>query len=297
MNKKQAKAQFADALQAFVLELREYSMTADGQWAIKGFIDAYQNVYTISSDTKIVSKILEIHLFPRILHFAEQHGYIAVPTTHQNYYPDVSFVSNADNSVRFAVDFKTTYRLPDYPGFCNGFTLGSHGEYFRDRTSKKNVQFPYGTYLGHFCLAIIYSRSENSGIDDTDVYTIDQLGDINSVIKDFEFFVAEKWTIASDRPGSGNTANIGSIDKIDDLIAGNGTFRDLGEAMFDDYWINYKRIARVDPKTGKDSTITNIADFLAYRNIDAGGIVVRAKRSKQTLPPEVIKQQEESFEK
>ncbi len=30
----------------------------------------------------------------------------------------------------FAVDFKTTYRLANNPEYCNGFTLGSHGEYF-----------------------------------------------------------------------------------------------------------------------------------------------------------------------
>ncbi|OQY43144.1 MAG: type II deoxyribonuclease, partial [Anaerolineaceae bacterium 4572_78] len=41
-------------------------MTAQDQWTIKGFIDTYKNIYTISNDTKIVSKILEIHLFPKI---------------------------------------------------------------------------------------------------------------------------------------------------------------------------------------------------------------------------------------
>ena len=33
-------------------------------------------------------------------------------------------------------------------------------------------------------------------------------------IKNFTFFICEKWTIASDKSGSGNTANIGSIQKI-----------------------------------------------------------------------------------
>nr|WP_330216919.1 type II restriction endonuclease [Helicobacter pylori] len=42
-------------------------------------------------------------------------------------------------------------------GFCNGFTLGSHGEYFRNRTSTKNIQFPYSHYLAHTCLGILYT--------------------------------------------------------------------------------------------------------------------------------------------
>ena len=52
-------------------------------------------------------------------------------------------------------------------------------------------------------------------------------------------FVQEKWRIAIDRPGSGNTKNIGSVSSIEDLINGNGTFAGLGENVFDDYWINY----------------------------------------------------------
>jgi hypothetical protein len=92
--------------------LRSDVSTEDGQWTVKGFIDICKNVYTISSDTKIVSKILEIHLFPQILAFAQANGYKVVLAEHQNYYPDISFVASDDESVKFAVDFKTTYRNP-----------------------------------------------------------------------------------------------------------------------------------------------------------------------------------------
>ena len=94
------------------------------QWTVKGFIDVFQNVYTISSDTKIVSKILELHLFPKIFEFSQKHGYKVVLPEHQNHYPDISFVKSSDESVKFAVDFKTTYRIPNKPYLCNGFTLG-----------------------------------------------------------------------------------------------------------------------------------------------------------------------------
>ncbi len=97
----------------------------DGNWTVKGFIDIYRNIYTISSDTKIVSKILEIHLFPKLLEFAESNKFRIVLAEHQNYYQDISFVSSNDNQIKFAVDFKTTYRLPENPDFCNGFTYGA----------------------------------------------------------------------------------------------------------------------------------------------------------------------------
>lgn len=61
------KVRFKNNLINFLKTIESHVSTDDGQWTIKGFIDIYKNIYTISSDTKIVSKILEIHLFPKIL--------------------------------------------------------------------------------------------------------------------------------------------------------------------------------------------------------------------------------------
>jgi hypothetical protein len=153
------KVEFKRQLNDFVETLKESISTSDNQWTIKGFIDIFRNIYTISADTKIVSKILEIHLFPKLLNFANANGYRIVLAEQQNYYPDLSFIRTDDESIKFALDLKTTYRLPNKPEFCNGFTLGSHGEYFTNRKSNKNIQFPYDEYSGHFCLGIIYSSS------------------------------------------------------------------------------------------------------------------------------------------
>lgn len=128
-------------------------------------------------------------------------------------------MSTSDESIKFAVDFKTSYRLPDNPEYCNSFTLGSHGEYFIERTSKKNIQFPYNQYLGHFCLGIICSRtiSVEKEIAETKIYNLEDLHSVTSVVNNFLFFVYEQWEIASDSSGSGNTANIGSISNIKDI--------------------------------------------------------------------------------
>ena len=232
------KQDFENQLKEFVAGLQGHISTQDGQWTIKGFIDVFKTVYTISSDTKIVSKILEIHLFPKILEFSKHYGYKVILAEHQNYYPDISFVKSDDENTKWAVDFKTTYRHPDKPHLCNGFTLGSHGKYFEDRNSRKNIQFPYSAYKGHFCLGIIYSRADSFTMDEAKNYTTAQLRSIPSVIRDFQFFVSEKWKIASDKRGSGNTANIGSIHRIEDILNENGMFSKLGELWFDDYWMN-----------------------------------------------------------
>ena len=269
------KTEFESALKSFAETLTSHVSTEDGQWTVKGFIDTFRNVYTISSDTKIVSKILEIHLFPKILTFAEEHGFAIVLAEHQNYYPDISFVLKADESVKFAIDFKTTYRKPDKPWLCNGFTLGSHGKYFQDRTSTKNIQFPYGSYSGHFCLGIIYDRAEDATIDETRAYPLEELHSISSVISNIQFFVAEKWRIAGDRGGSGNTANIGSIQRIECILSGKGMFSKLGEDWFDDYWMNYGQIT-TKTATGQTKKITSLEDFVRYRGGNTSLIVPRS---------------------
>ena len=277
------KTIFKTELDKFADKLEKYVSTDKGDWTVKGFIDVYKNVYTISSDTKIVSKILEIHIFPQILQFADSIGFKIILAEKQNWYPDLTFVKKDNDAVKFALDIKTTFRRNDKTA---GFTLGSHGGYFKQRDKDKNIQFPYTQYLGHYCLGIIYTRTDisddlaetevyqvqeiqeeyempNTKIGDCSVTTINNLKSITSVIKDFDFFAAEKWKIASDKQGSGNTANIGSIFDIADLKNESGIFGELGEEWFDEYWINYGSATMV--KDGKPTKITTLKDFLEFK--------------------------------
>ncbi len=277
------KTMFKTELDKFADKLEKYVSTDKGDWTVKGFIDVYKNIYTISSDTKIVSKILEIHIFPQILQFADSIGYKIILAEKQNWYPDLTFVKKDNDAVKFALDIKTTFRRNDKAA---GFTLGSHGGYFKERDKDKNIQFPYNQYLGHYCLGVIYTRTDisddlaeteiyqvqelqeeyetpNTKVGERSVTTVKNLKSITSVIKDFDFFAAEKWKIASDKQGSGNTANIGSIFDIADLKNENGIFSQLGEEWFDEYWINHGSATML--KDGKPTKITTLKDFLEFK--------------------------------
>lgn len=263
------KKEFLDEIKKFAQTLTEYVSTESGDWTIKGFIDIKENIYTISSDSKIISKILEIQLFPKFREFAENIGFDIVLAEKQNWYPDLSFISKTNSSIKYAVDIKTTYRLTEYQGFCNGFTLGSHGEYFRNRSSKKNIQYPYSEYHAHFCLGILYTRALARDIDETKILNISKLNHITSVIKDLLFFAEEKWKIASDKGGSGNTANIGSINYIEDILNGNGVFINLGEQIFDEYWINQGILQIPHSQNQKKfKKLTKLTEFLEFKGID-----------------------------
>ncbi|MDR0197411.1 MAG: EcoRV family type II restriction endonuclease [Oscillospiraceae bacterium] len=258
---------FAKELSNFAPTLEKF-IVLNGDWTVKGFVDVFGNVYTISQDTKVISKLLELHLFPHFLGFADSIGCSLELARYQNYYPDMTFINKKNSEIKFAVDLKTTYTNEKRPGFCNGFTLGSHGEYFINRESAKNIQYPYNEYCGHFCLGIIYSRAILTAGFETRGYSVSELESIPSVINGFTFFAAEKWKIASDKSGSGNTSNIGGIKNIADILSGNGVFAKAGEEVFDDYWTNFGKI-QIETKDGERKKMNTFDEYIAYRNLSA----------------------------
>lgn len=257
-SKERFRNQFLSCIESF----NKAVATDAGDWVVKGFIDIARNIYTISADTKVISKIMELLLFPKICKFAETHRYKMVLSKEQNFYPDISFV-DAQNH-KFAVDIKSTYRKSK--NTVNGMTLGAFTGYFRNRKSTKNITFPYGDYAGHFVLGVLYSRTDES-LDERKIYELKDLKSITSVIRDFTFFVQEKYRIALDRPGSGNTKNIGSVRKIGELLNGKGPFSKPGEDVFDDYWMYYltKDMARAVEL--KEAPYRNLEEYKQYKGL------------------------------
>jgi hypothetical protein len=292
-------SEFKEQLEKKFEDFFKVVSTEKNYWTVKGFIDIYKNIYTISTDTKVVSKIIELMIFPILVKFADENDYTLILAEHQNHYPDLSFIDNKTNE-KYALDIKSSYRTSRYT--INGMTLGAFTGYFRNRTSNKNITFPYSEYSNHYILGIIYSKSDiencqvalkknkitltqasrkklekyltfqtDENFDDftstieakmkknslskkvvekiiapnlIDEKTTFQLKDIRkilSVVKEFDFFVQEKWKIAIDRPGSGNTKNIGSTRKISELKNGTGLFtkEKEGSKVFNQYWKNY----------------------------------------------------------
>jgi len=301
---------FEEKFNQFIPELTEaLTIPNSTDWTVKGFIDYYKNIYSISTDTKVVSKIIELMIFPKLLEFAQRNNLKLELAPHQNYYPDITFIDS--DRKKYAIDLKSTYRAT--PTKVNGMTLGAFTGYFRNRESSKNTLYPYGEYEKHYVFGIIYSRTDISNIEEyltsidikmtaslkklfigyineksdekwdnilekidlnnrhrikvnsflineTDIYSLDNFREIKSVVKDFDFFLQEKWKIAIDRAGSGNTKNIGSETSIEKLKLGNGLFKkefgEHGKNVFDNYWMNYetKDMAR---KIGREKPIFN----------------------------------------
>lgn len=258
--------EFLRLLQDEAAKFNSLISTASGDWIVKGFIDVYRNVYTISNDTKVVSKLIELMIFPYFVDFAKRHELKLVLSREQNHYPDLTFISK-DNK-KFAVDLKSTYRGSS-GSRVSTMTLGAFTGYFRNRSSTKNATFPYQEYSGHFVLGVIYSRPKLRA-DELKLHTVEELNDIPSVVRNLEFFAQPKYRIARDKPGSGNTKNIGAVSDVSALVNGNGPFAELGEEVFDDYWMYYltKDMARaVDLESPPYNSLDK---YLKYKNPSGG---------------------------
>jgi hypothetical protein len=281
--------QFLQKLQAHAESFAKAVATNEGEWIIKGFIDVYRRIYTISVDTKIVSKVLELLLFPMFVEFGEANDLEIELCQHQNFYPDLTF-THEPTGHRFAVDIKSTYRTSGTD--VNGMTLGAFTGYFRNRDSNKNTLYPYNQYAGHFVLGVIYSKCDEVA-DERKQFTLEDLTQIPSVIKDFKFFAQPKYRVASSRPGSGNTKNIGSVVKIEKLINGSGPFATLGEQVYDDYWMFY--LTRDMAKAlDIERPYTNLKSYLAYKERGVDTLRAHKKEIVKLSEDETGKDEEES---
>jgi len=220
-------------------------------WQVRGLLDKNDRVYSLGKDTKILGRIFELIAAPIIKEVAGDNGLKVLEAESQTIYPDFTLMVDENDKEKIAVDVKSTYRRGKYKVDSSKypykagerktftFTLGSYASYLRNNT--KNIQYPYDSYSKHYVIGFLYSRNE--GAKEGTIKDFSDRDEIAFPYLNVEYFIQEKYKIAGDKPGSGNTENIASFptNDINDLREGKGPFADLGEEVFEDYWRNFPR--------------------------------------------------------
>ncbi len=213
-------------------------------------------VYPLGSDTKVLSTIFELVTRPIIVEIANENGLIFTEPSVQNHYPDFTIMSGESDMQKIAVDVKTTY--VDHADDSFSFTLGSYTSFIRGFGSK-NIVFPFNQYSQHWVVGYVYKRVVAKKSAECRAYNVACLGEIVPPYEQVQVFVQEKWRIASDKAGSGNTTNIGSIRGVlSDFESGNTPF--LSEEEFLEYWRNYERTAGE-----REGRFKNIQEFRKWK--------------------------------
>ncbi len=220
-------------MKEFILE--KLSAIQNG-YSVCGIVDKRGRIYPLGSDTKVISAIFEIIARQTVSAYAEENDLILKGPDKQNHYPDFTLMRSDDDQEKIAIDVKTTYRKGSKSEF--GYTLGSYTSYIHPQTEAKNIVYPYSHYGQHWAIGFVYSRTESKRVAEPRIYSHKELADIQLPFDNVEVFMQEKWKIAGDRAGSGNTSNIGSIRGfIEDFVEGNGIF--VSETEFIEYWRGY----------------------------------------------------------
>jgi len=239
----------------FKAEFEKRVAALGSDYLVRGVVTADRRVFPLGSDTKVLSTIFEFFARPLVYEIAEAHGYTVVEARAQNYYPDFTLMRRADDQEKIAVDVKTTYRDTD-GNWKASFTLGGYTSFIR--SPRKNIEFPFSEYAKHWIVGYIYKRAPVAVTPDH-VYKLEDLDRIPTPYQDVDVFVQEKWRIAGELAGSGNTTNIGSIHgTLDDFREGRGTFET--EEEFLDYWRNYERT-----KSTRADKFRNVREYRRWR--------------------------------
>ncbi len=228
-----------------------------------GILDSNGYIHTLGTDSKIIGRIFEMFSQPILEEIAFELGYTLETPKSQTVYPDFIMLRPDKPNKKIAIDIKTTYRATEKSTIK--FTLGSYGSYMRNNT--KNIEYKYTDYIRHYVIGFIYKR--NDFAQESRIYKYKNRDEIAFPYTDVEYFMQEKYKIAGDKPGSGNTENIGSFTtkKLSDLINGNGPFCELGQDIFDIYWKYYPKYRA----SKQDYTYISLDEFLDWlpANIDS----------------------------
>lgn len=202
-----------------------------------GILDTDSKIHTLGTDSKIIGRVFEMFAQPVLEEIAEKHNLILKTPDSQTVYPDFILMESETSTEKIAVDIKTTYIEGNRSTIK--FTLGSFGSYMRNNT--KNIEYKYTDYAKHYVIGFVYKRNGNA--QESQVYEYDRRDQIAIPYYDVQYFIQEKYKIAGDKPGSGNTENLGSFStkEFDDLKFGRGPFSELGQDAFDLYWKYYPK--------------------------------------------------------
>lgn len=232
-----------------------YNEMKDIKLEAYGILDSSNKIHTLGTDSKIIGRVFEMFTQPVLEKISHKLGLQLATPDSQTVYPDFIMMESASSKSKIAIDVKTTYIESTQPNIK--FTLGSYASYMRNNT--KNIEYKYTDYTKHYVIGFVYKR--NGQAQESQVVDYADRTTIQFPFCEVKYFIQEKYKIAGDKPGSGNTENIGSISskRFEDFSEGKGPFSILGEDVFNIYWKYYPQYRNRDA-----GPYTSLKEFITW---------------------------------
>lgn len=201
---------------------------------VYGILDRNDNVLSLGTDSKVLGRIFEIKVQPILKEIAEENDFVLETPEIQTEYPDFIMIDKSDSKKKIAIDVKSAYQKSNNSQIK--FTLGTFKSYMQDNTS--SIAYDYTDFVKHYVIGFIYKRTDGCNAQESEIVSFKDRKKVLCPYTDVKFFVQEKYKIAGEKRGSGDTDNIGSFatKKYDDLRLGKGPFAELGIDIYELYW-------------------------------------------------------------
>jgi hypothetical protein len=185
----------------------------------------------LPTEPAALANVMEIELRTHLLEAAALTPNAEVAEGTQRSYPDLEFSGAAFGGGFRAVDIKCARRNKSGTGLNNRIALYTGNTYFLWPQLKfSGILRPFGEYAEHISVVVLYTFQP----------------DVPERITDVEVVVHETWRIASTARASATREYIGSIQPIDDLVAGRGEFNSA--EGFYEYWRHSARKWKKSPE-------------------------------------------------
>ena len=209
----------------------EWPITAESPHDLRTQLTDSGHLLPLPSEPAALANVMEIELRQHLLDAAGLSPGVEVIEGTERSYPDLEISGTAFGDGVRAVDIKCARRNKSATGLNNRIALYTGNTYLLwPQLNFSGILRPFGDYVEHLSIVVIYTFEKN----------------LPERIADVQVLVHETWRIASRKRASATREYIGSIGRIDDLVAGEGEFDSPEE--FYKFWRDSARKWKKSPE-------------------------------------------------
>ncbi len=187
----------------------EWPITATSPADLREQLTDAGHLLPLPSEPAALANVMEIELRQHLLQAADVAEGVVVTEGTERSYPDLELSGSAFGEGPRAVDIKCARRSKTGTGLNNRIALYTGNTYFLwPRLKFSGILRPFGSYEEHLSIVVIYTFEKA----------------LPERITNVQVLVHESWRIASRKRASATREYIGSIGRIEDLVAGQGEF-------------------------------------------------------------------------
>jgi hypothetical protein len=211
--------------------IHDWPLSASSAPELRDKLTTSGHLLPLPSEPAALANVMEIELRQHLVEAAALTEGVETKEGTQRSYPDLEVFGEPFGRGPRAVDIKCARRRASGTSLKNRIALYTGNTYFLWPQLKfSGIARPFGEYQEHVSIVVIYtfdpSRPER--------------------ITDVEVVAHETWRIASKARASATREYIGSVQRIDELVAGRGEFESPTE--FYDYWRHSARRWKKSPE-------------------------------------------------